>query len=153
MLLVTLLAAGALLQYYCNARLLYVFISSERMSSSLAAVLAHTTSGLTAVDVHRRLLLLLRLLGVDNALLNVAREAEEGLLDVDVGLGADFHEGNAELVGERLALLGRNRALLFPVALVANEDFVDAFGGVLLDVGEPGADVCEERISAELSVE
>ena len=32
-------------------------------------------------------------------------------------------------------------AFLFPVAFVADEDLVDAFGGVLFDVGEPGADV------------
>lgn len=108
----------------------------------LTAILAQPTSRLAAVDVDRALLLLLGLLGVDDALFDVAREAEEGLLDVDVGLGADFHEGDAELVGERLALLRRHRPLLLPVALVADQDLVDAFRRVLLDVGEPGADVC-----------
>jgi len=38
-------------------------------------------------------------------------------------------------------LLGADGALFFPVAFVADEDLVDAFGGVLFDVGEPGADV------------
>ena len=38
-------------------------------------------------------------------------------------------------------------ALFFPVAFVADEDLVDAFGCVLLDVGEPGAYVCEVRVS------
>jgi hypothetical protein len=38
-------------------------------------------------------------------------------------------------------LLGGDGALLFPVAFVADEDFVHAFCCVLLDVGEPGADV------------
>ena len=33
-------------------------------------------------------------------------------------------------------------AFFFPVAFVADEDFVYAFAGVLFDVGEPGADVC-----------
>jgi hypothetical protein len=50
----------------------------------LTAVLAHATSGLRAINVDRRLLLLLRLLGIDDALLDVTCEAEEGLLDVDV---------------------------------------------------------------------
>lgn len=108
----------------------------------LTAVLAHAACRLSAIDVDRRLLLLLRLLSVDDALFDVACEAEEGLLDVDVRFRADFHEGNAKLVGECLALLGRDRALLFPVALVADEDLVDAFGCVLLNVGKPCADVC-----------
>jgi hypothetical protein len=50
----------------------------------LTAVLAHATSWLSAINVDRRLLLLLRLLGIDDALLDIACEAEEGLLDVDV---------------------------------------------------------------------
>jgi hypothetical protein len=33
-----------------------------------------------------------------------------------------------------LALLGADDALFFPVAFVADEDFVDAFRGVLFDV-------------------
>lgn len=112
--------------------------------SFLTAVLARATSWLTTVDVDRRLLLLLRLLGVDDALLDVACKAEEGLLDVDVRFRANLHEGNAELVGKCLTLLSRHGALLFPVTLVANQDLVDALGRVLLNVGEPCADVCRK---------
>ena len=115
--------------------------------SFLTAVLARATSWLTTVDVDRRLLLLLRLLGVDDALLDVACKAEEGLLDVDVRFRANLHEGNAELVGKCLTLLSRNGALLFPVTLVANQDLVDALGRMLLNVGEPCADVCWKRKS------
>lgn len=107
----------------------------------LTAVLAHPASRLSAINVDRRLLLLLRLLSVDDALLDIACEAEEGLLDIDVRFRANFHEWDAKLVGKCLALFGRDRTFLFPVAFVANEDFVDAFGRVLLNVGEPGADV------------
>jgi hypothetical protein len=110
----------------------------------LTAVLAHTTSGLSAVDIDRGLLLLLRLLGVDNALLDVAREAEESLFDVDVWFRADFHEGNAELVRKRLTLFSGHCSLLFPITFVANKDLVDAFSRVLLDVREPGANVCRK---------
>jgi hypothetical protein len=113
--------------------------------SFLTAILAGTTSWLAAVDVDGRLLLLLRLLGVHDALLDVAGKAEEGLLDVDVRFRADLHEGNAELVGKCLTLLSRNGALLFPVALVANQDLVDALGRVLLNVGEPCADICRKE--------
>ena len=81
------------------------------------------------------------MLRVDDAFLDITREAEEGLLDVDIALGRDFHEGDAELVGQCLALFGGDGAFLLPVAFVADEDFVHAFGGVLFDVGEPGADV------------
>jgi hypothetical protein len=49
-------------------------------------------------------------------------------------------------------LLGGDCALLFPVTLVANEDLVDAFGRMLLDVREPGADVCGMRKNRLASV-
>ncbi|KAI6751549.1 hypothetical protein HG531_006245 [Fusarium graminearum] len=42
------------------------------------------------------------------------------LVDVDVALGGDLEERDAQLVGEGLALLGGNDALLLPVALVAD---------------------------------
>lgn len=80
--------------------------------------------------------------GVDDALLDVRGEIVEGLVDVDVALGRDLEEGDAQLLGQGLALLGRDGALLLPVALVADQDLVDALGGVLLYVCEPGADVC-----------
>jgi hypothetical protein len=79
---------------------------------------------------------------VDQPLLDVGGQAVEGLVDVDVALCRDLEEGDTEFVRERLAALGRDGALLFPVALVADEDLVDAFGGMLLDVGEPRADIC-----------
>ena len=79
---------------------------------------------------------------VDEALLDVGGEAVEGLVDVDVALGGDLEEGDAELVGEGLALFLGDDALVLPVALVANQDLVNALGGVLLDVLEPRADVC-----------
>lgn len=37
---------------------------------------------------------------------------------------------------------GRAHLLIAPIALVADQDLVDAFGSMLLDVGVPGADVC-----------
>lgn len=67
-----------------------------------AAVLAQPTTNTTraAAHLHARLLrLLLGLLGVDNALLDIAGEAIERLLDVDVALSRDLHEGDAQLVG------------------------------------------------------
>lgn len=103
----------------------------------LAAILAHPATCLLTTDVHAllaALLLLLRLLGIHNPLLDVARQREEGVLDIDVGLGRNLHEWDAELVRERLALFGGDGALLFPVAFVTDEDLVHAFGCVLLDV-------------------
>jgi hypothetical protein len=38
-------------------------------------------------------------------------------------------------------LLRGDCALFFPVAFIPDEDFVDAFAGVLLDVGEPCANI------------
>ena len=42
-----------------------------------------------------------------------------------------------------LATLHGDHTLLIPVAFVADEDLLDAFGGVLLDVGEPGTNIWE----------
>ena len=63
------------------------------------------------------------------------------MVDVDVALCRYLEEGNAEFVCESLAALCADGALLLPVALVADENLVDALGCVLLDVGEPGADI------------
>lgn len=57
---------------------------------------------------------------VDEALLDIGSEAVEGLVDVDVALGRDFEEGNAELVRQRLTLLSGHDSLIFPIALVAD---------------------------------
>lgn len=57
---------------------------------------------------------------VHKALLDVGGEAVEGLVDVDVALCADLEERNAQLVGELLAALRADGALLLPVALVAD---------------------------------
>lgn len=73
-------------------------------------------------------------LGSVHSLLDIGGEAVEGLLDVDVVFRGNLQEGDAELVGKLLPLFGGDSPFLFPVTLVANEDFVDAFAGVLLDV-------------------
>lgn len=82
--------------------------------------------------------------GVDDALLDVRGQVVKGLVNVDVALSRDLEEWDAQLLGQSLALLSRDGALLLPVALVAYQDLVDALGGVLLYVCEPGADICSE---------
>lgn len=109
----------------------------------LAAVLAQAARGSsTRRHAHACLRLLLWLLGIHDALLDVAGKTVKGLFHVDVALGRNLHEGDSKLVCQRLSLLGRHGSLLFPIALVANQDLVDALGRVLLDVGEPCSDVC-----------
>lgn len=102
------------------------------------AALPPTRPALLA-HIHRRRGLVLG--RVDDALLYVGREGVEGLVDVDVALGRDLEEGDAQLVRQRLSLFCADRPLLLPVALVADQDLVDALGGVLLYVCEPGADI------------
>lgn len=109
---------------------------------NLTALAAKAPFALVA-DVDARACRLFVLGVVDEALLDVGCEAVKGLVDVDVALCRDFEEGDAELVGKSLALFLGDYALLLPVALVADEDLVDALGGMLLDILEPGANVCE----------
>ncbi len=71
-------------------------------------------------------------------------KCEERLLDALVDFRRGLHELDAELVGELAALLLGHRALVRPVRLVADEDLVHAFRGVLFDVRVPGADVCRK---------
>jgi hypothetical protein len=114
-----------------------------KLSNRLAAVLPEATcySSLTSyLDAGLRLLLWL--LRIHKSLLDVARQAEECFLYVDVALRRDLHEGNAKLISQCLTLLCRDRSLLLPVALVADEDLVDAFCSVLLYVREPCPDIC-----------
>jgi hypothetical protein len=110
---------------------------------SLTAFSAHTRIRITlSTNIHLGRSCLVRPRSIDQPLLDVARQRVESLVDVDVALSRDLQERDAEFVGEGLALFCGDGALLFPVALVADEDLVDAFRGVLLDVGEPCADVC-----------
>jgi hypothetical protein len=110
---------------------------------SLTAFSAHTRIRVSlCTNVHLGRSSLVRPRRINQPLLDVARQRVEGLVDIDVALSRDLQERDAEFVGEGLALFCGDGALLFPVALVADEDLVDAFRGVLLDVGEPCADVC-----------
>lgn len=76
-----------------------------------------------------------------HALLDVRRKTVECFLDVDVVLGGNFEEGDAQFVGKLLALLGGNRPLLLPVTFISNENLVYAFTRMLFNVRKPGADV------------
>ena len=101
---------------------------SSRLCSILTALLPRLTIVIVLANPHRRVrrrrILALR---IDDALLDVRCEAVEGLVHVDVALGADLEERDAEFVGEGLALFCGDGALLLPVAFVADEDLVDAF--------------------------
>lgn len=94
---------------------------------------------------------MLRLLGVDQALLDIAGQTEERLFNVDVGFGRHLHERYAQLICQCLALFCAHRSLLFPVTLVADEDLVDAFCRVLLYVREPRPDICFHLFSMAAS--
>jgi len=72
-------------------------------------------------------------------------QREERLLHPLVRLRTRLEESEAELVRKFPTLFDSDSALLVPVAFVSNEDFVDARGSVLLDVGVPSADVWSER--------
>ena len=73
-------------------------------------------------------------LGSVHSFFDIRCKAVERLLNVDVVLGRDLEEGNAEFIGELLALFSRNRPFLLPVAFISNEDLVYAFTSMLFDV-------------------
>lgn len=94
----------------------------------------------------RRAIILAR---IHESLLDIACQAVERFLNIDVRFRGDLHEGYSELICEGLALFGGDLALLLPVAFVADEDLVYAFAGVLFDVGEPGSYVWGDMLIAQ----
>jgi hypothetical protein len=78
--------------------------------------------------------------------INAPSECKERLLDTLVHLSRGLHEPDAKLVGKLAALLLRHSALVRPVRLVADEDLVHAFRGVLLDVRVPCSDVWRSAV-------
>lgn len=109
---------------------------------SLTALATHACiATVLPADVHLWRSALVCPCSIDQPLLDIAGQAVKGLVNVDVALCRDLEEGDSELVSESLALFCRDSALLFPIALVTNEDLVDTLGGVLLNVGEPCANV------------
>lgn len=77
---------------------------------------------------------MIALRGVHDLLLDVSSQAVESLLDVDIALCRDFEERNAEFISELLSSLGGDCSLLFPVAFVSDQNFVDTLAGMLFDV-------------------
>lgn len=79
----------------------------------------------------------------DEPFLDGSRQANEGLVDVDVILGGALPKVNAELPGELLALLRGDDLLVEHVALVTGEELVHSDVGVLLDLSDPVPDGLE----------
>ena len=77
-------------------------------------------------------------------------QCEKCLLDTLVYLCRSLHEFDAELVRELAALFLCNRPLVRPVRLVADEDLVDAFRGMLLDIRVPCADICLQSLGPKI---
>mmetsp|Transcript_8145 Transcript_8145/g.24159 ORF Transcript_8145/g.24159 Transcript_8145/m.24159 type:complete len:333 (+) Transcript_8145:266-1264(+) len=92
--------------------------------------------------------------GVLQSRVDVARDREEGLLDVDVALCRNLKELQPVLSREPLPPLGRDAALADErttrVRLVAEEHFVDRVGGVLLDGPHPRGDVGERVLVGDV---
>jgi hypothetical protein len=70
-------------------------------------------------------------------------QCEKRLLDTLVHLCRSLHEQvDAQLISELARLLLCNRPLVRPVRLVADEDLVDIFRDILVDIRVPCSDIC-----------
>ena len=70
-------------------------------------------------------------------------QCEKRLLDTLVHLCRSFHEqADAQLIGELARLLLCNSPLVRPVRLVADENLVDIFQDILVDIRMPCPDIC-----------
>ena len=70
------------------------------------------------------------------------RQGEESLFDPLIYLCRGFHEPNAEFISKLTTLLLCYSPLIRPVRLIANENLVDPFRGMLLNIVVPRSDVC-----------
>jgi len=73
--------------------------------------------------------------------LDIPGKSEEGLLDVDAGLGGGLHELDSVLDGQLLSALFRNLSPVVHVALVAEDHLLHVGAGVLLNVPDPVLDI------------
>ena len=103
-------------------------------SHFLAALATHTTPTSLPSNIHTLSGRLIYFRRVDDPLLDIRRQTIERLLNIDVALRRDLEERYSELVCQFLALFCRYRTLVFPIALVSDEDLVYSFCGVLFDV-------------------
>lgn len=88
------------------------------VTSSLTAL--PTTSTTLTSNIHPGRGRLVGFRSVDNALLDVASEAVECFLHIDVTLRRHLKKWDAQLIGKLLASLRRDDALVFPITFVAN---------------------------------
>lgn len=108
------------------------------LAAAAALVVRHAVAG---TDLHRRLGVVRG--GRAHPLLNLAGHCQEGLLDVARVLGRGLEKGDAQAVGELLGDLVVDDLLLGHIALVADEQLVDALGGVPVNLLQPLLDVVE----------
>lgn len=68
-------------------------------------------------------------------------QAEESIFNTLVDLCASFHELDSEFFSQFATLFLGNSTLVVPIALVPNENLVDALGSMLFNVLVPGSDI------------
>jgi len=78
-----------------------------------------------------------------HARLDVGGHTEEGVLDVGGVLSRGLDEGDVVLVGKGLGHLGVDDLLEGQIALVTDEELVDAIAGIFVDLAEPLLNVVE----------
>jgi hypothetical protein len=75
--------------------------------------------------------------------LNLRSHGQKGLFDIGRCLGGGFQEFNPERVGKFLALLGSHDTLGGQIGLVADQELIDIFRSVSVNLVQPLLDVVE----------
>lgn len=78
-----------------------------------------------------------------HSLLDLSGHGQESLLDVGSALGGGLKEGDSKAVGEFLGDSVLHDLLVLHIALVSDEELVDALGGVAVNLLQPLLDVVE----------
>ena len=113
----------------------------------LAALSSQSTSASLCSDIHALACRLICFCCVDDSLLDVCRQTVESLLNIDVALCRDLEKWNAELVRQLLPAFRRDHTSVFPITLVSDKNLVHTLCGMLLNVREPGSDICKHMLA------
>ncbi len=82
--------------------------------------------------------------------MNIPREREESILDTIIVLCRRLHEANTKFIREFATLLFCNCTFIRPVRLIADQDLIDTFRSMLLDVCVPGSNIWGDMFQVTL---
>ena len=122
-------------------------MKTEEFYNAAALLAAAARAGLR-IEVDLPVFLIVH--SIDKTLLDITGQCKECFLNIDVRLGARFQELDAVFIGQGLTLLLADHLLVRHIALITDEDAVDALTRMLLNVPDPISDIVERALIGDV---